>query len=39
MTTHDMDARRALDVWEVHWLPIPFLRTLDQLWPDGGRRF
>ena len=36
---YDMDARRALDVWEGQWLPIPFLRTLDQLWPDGGRRF
>ncbi len=36
---YDMDARRALDVWEGHWLPGPFLRTLEQLWPDGGRRF
>jgi len=36
---YEMDARRCLDIWEEHWLPIPFLRTLDQLWPDGGRRF
>ena len=36
---YDMDARRCLETWEGHWLPIPFLRTLDQPWPDGGRRF
>lgn len=36
---YEMDARRELTVWEGQWLPVPFLRTLDQLWPDGGRRF
>ncbi len=36
---YSIEARRALDAWEGHWLPIPFLRTLDQPWPDGGKRF
>lgn len=36
---YDKDAHRELDIWEDHWLPVPFLRTLDQLWPDGGKRF
>ena len=29
----------ALSLWEGHWLPVPFLRTLDQPWSDGGKRF
>ena len=36
---YDVNAERCLDIWENRWLPIPFLRTLDQLWPDGGKRF
>ena len=36
---YSVEAKRALDAWEGHWLPIPFLRTLDQPWPDGGKRF
>jgi hypothetical protein len=36
---YSVEARRALDALEGHWLPIPFLRTLDQLWPDGSKRF
>ncbi|MEG6594020.1 virulence factor SrfB, partial [Desulfovibrio sp. 1188_IL3213] len=36
---YSVEARRAVEVWEGHWLPIPFLRTLDQAWPDGGKRF
>ena len=36
---YDMDARKALDVWQGHWLPVPFLRTRDQKWPDGRDRF
>ncbi|WP_297669630.1 virulence factor SrfB [uncultured Desulfovibrio sp.] len=36
---YSVEARRALDAFEDHWLPVPFLRTLDQLWPDGGKRF
>ena len=27
------------DLWQGQWLPVPFLRTLDQFWPDGGKRF
>lgn len=36
---YDMDARKILDIWQDHWLPLPFLRTMDQKWPDGGDRF
>ncbi|MDD4701823.1 MAG: virulence factor SrfB, partial [Desulfovibrio sp.] len=36
---YSVEARRAIGAWEGHWLPIPFLRTLDQSWPDGGKRF
>lgn len=36
---YDINAERCLEIWEGRWLPVPFLRTLDQLWPDGSRRF
>lgn len=36
---YDMTAERCLEVWDGQWLPVPFLRTLDQLWPDGSKRF
>lgn len=36
---YDMDIRRVLEIWEGQWLPLPFLRTRDQRWPDGGDRF
>lgn len=36
---YDVDARHALELFEGHWLPVPFLRTLDQLRPDGEPRF
>ena len=36
---YDINAERCLEIWEGRWLPVPFLRTLDQLWPDGCRRF
>lgn len=34
-----VEARRAVEILEGQWLPIPFLRTLEQLWPDGEKRF
>ena len=36
---YSVEARRAVTAWDGHWLPIPFLRSLDQAWPDGGKRF
>lgn len=36
---YDMSAEKIVDIWRDHWLPAPFLRTTDQTWPDGGRRF
>ncbi len=36
---YDMDARKSLDPWLEQWVPIPFLRTRGQRWPDGGERF
>lgn len=36
---YDMAAERVIEIWQAHWLPVPFLRTLDQHWPDGGKRF
>jgi hypothetical protein len=33
------NALKELDLWAGQWLPVPFLRTLDQFWPDGGKRF
>jgi hypothetical protein len=27
--------KKALDPWLNEWLPVPFLRTRDQKWPDG----
>ena len=36
---YDMDIRRVLEIWDGEWMPLPFLRTRDQRWPDGGERF
>ena len=36
---YDMKVRQALDIWGGQWVPLPFLRTRDQKWPDGGDRF
>ena len=36
---YDLDARKCLDPWLDQWLPVPFLRTRGQRWPDGGERF
>lgn len=36
---YDMDAKRVIDTWQDTWLPLPFLRTLDQQWKDGRRKF
>ncbi len=36
---YELDARRSLDTWLGHWLPVPFLRLCNSTWPDGGERF
>ncbi len=36
---YDMDIRRVLEIWQDNWIPLPFLRTREQSWPDGGDRF
>ncbi len=36
---YDMDAKKILEIWQDQWLPVPFLRTRDQKWPDGKDRF
>ncbi|MDR1777823.1 MAG: virulence factor SrfB [Desulfovibrio sp.] len=32
-------AKRCLDPWLEHWLPVPFLRVRDQKWDDGNCHF
>ncbi len=36
---YEMDIRRVLEIWQNAWIPLPFLRTREQKWPDGGERF
>ncbi len=36
---YEMDIRRVLEIWQDAWIPLPFLRTREQKWPDGGERF
>ena len=37
--TYSMQAAKELKTWDGQWLPVPFLRTLEQCWPDGGKYF
>lgn len=37
--TYSMQAAKELKTWDGQWLPVPFLRTLEQCWPDGGKCF
>ena len=37
--TYSMQAAKELRTWDGQWLPVPFLRTLEQCWPDGGKCF
>ena len=36
---YETDGKKALEIWENRWLPLPFLRIRDQKWPDGQDRF
>ncbi len=36
---YSFDTRNAIKIWQDTWIPIPFLRTRGQKWPDGGERF
>lgn len=36
---YEIQATRNLEIWLNHWIPLPFLRTREQKWPDGGDRF
>lgn len=36
---YSVKAVENIDIWCNHWLPLPFLRTREQKWPDGGDRF
>lgn len=37
--SYEIQAIKNLDIWFNHWLPLPFLRTREQKWSDGGDRF
>lgn len=36
---YEIQAAKNIDIWLNQWLPLPFLRTREQKWPDGGDRF
>ncbi len=36
---YNFDTRTCIKIWQDNWIPIPFLRTRGQKWPDGGERF
>ncbi len=36
---YSFDTRNCIKIWQDHWVPIPFLRTRGQKWPDGSERF
>jgi hypothetical protein len=36
---YSLNVSRAFEPWERLWLPLPFLRTMDQRWSDGAPKF
>lgn len=36
---YEIQAAKNIDIWLNQWVPLPFLRTREQKWPDGGDRF
>lgn len=33
---YELNARKAIQPWLGQWIPVPFLRTREQTWPDSG---
>lgn len=33
---YELTARKAVQPWLGQWIPVPFLRTREQTWPDSG---